>query len=298
MWGFFVFNHDFLKPVVLSKRRVDSTESNQRIPHKASNQPFCNHDRITKQPNQSNQRHPNRSADICNPGNERTPQPKKETIMKKSSICLFGGALIGAGLGSPAAADVTISDSLEMIDLAYGYDSGSFAYADGYVEIDTFDFTVNTSGTIVLDLLSMNHFDTFFDGAIMLFSNDGNPLTAANLLTENDDWAYADTNGSPTTLDSYISTFLTAGEYTVAVRSYNYFFDISEIEAYGNTFGTIFSLDGLGVPESGEYQLDILGDVTVPAPSALALLGLGGLTAARRRRDQAQPRRTTNRRTR
>ena len=86
------------------------------------------------------------------------------------------------------------------------------------------------------------------------------------------------------------------GDYYLAISSYNY----DALNAGGqliwnNTpFGTERPPDGPGAPGpvagwsgasgSGAYQIDLRGVEFIPAPGAMALLGLGGLLAMRRRR--------------
>jgi hypothetical protein len=51
-----------------------------------------------------------------------------------------------------------------------------------------------------------------------------------------------------------------------------------------STMGSLVSWDGSGF-EEGDYSIRLTGaEYSVPAPASLALLGLGGLAAARRRR--------------
>jgi len=223
--------------------------------------------------------------------------------MNTAKVCLFGGALLGAGLSSGAQADITINGALDVLEsyhsgygsgydkigLGSGYGYGYYSYNNGLVGFDTFDFTVLESGMVTFDALSYWSFNTFFDTQIMIFLNDGNVLNEDNYIDGNDDYGYLnlgsinDTNGSISGLDSFLQTFLDAGDYTIVMGGYYY--DIDEV-ASGAGESTVYSSDYFSIPDSGEYQLDIIGNVrpTVPAPGAFALLGMTGLAASRRRR--------------
>ncbi len=223
--------------------------------------------------------------------------------MNTAKVCLFGGALLGAGLSSGAQADIQIIDTLDVLEsyhsgygsdyqkLSLGSGSYNYSYNTGLIEFDTFDFTVLESGLVTFDALSYWSFETFFDTQIKLFSNDGNALTEANYIAGNDDYDYDylnlgyidDYNGSSSTLDSFLQVFLDAGDYTIVMGGYYY--DIDEV-VNGAGESTVYSFDSFRIPDSGEYQLDIIGNVrpTIPTPSGLALLGMTGLAASRRRR--------------
>lgn len=219
--------------------------------------------------------------------------------MNKASLCLFGGALLGAGLSNPALGDIQYSGQIDVIQSHYsgygsydyvglGSDYGSgYGYNHGVIEIHTFNFSVLSDSNVVIDALSWDVFDTFFDTQIMLFNNDGNILSNDNFIAENDDYGFGinlglgDFNGSNSELDSFMNIFLGAGDYTIAIGGLQ--FDADDAAAGG---GESRVLSNSSIPDFGEYQLDIIGDVapTVPAPGALALIGLGGLVGSRRRR--------------
>jgi hypothetical protein len=199
--------------------------------------------------------------------------------MRKSSICLFGGALLGAGLGDTALADIHLEDTIEFISIDSDY--GDYAY--GVLEIHTIDFTVLSDGNVQLDMLSWGVFDSYIDTQITLFNNDGNPLSNANFISYNDD-SYTHLNGSVDSHDSFIDIFLTAGDYTAAVGAL--LFSATQAENGSNSSYVSSFIGGTTASDGGQYYFDIFGDValTVPAPGALALLGFSGLAATRRRR--------------
>jgi len=205
--------------------------------------------------------------------------------MNKSFVCLFGGALLGAGLASPAAASITIDGTLVQSSSNSGGDYGSIAFSIGPTSVDTWDISVLTGGIITFDILSYEVFDAWFNSYLYLFANDGNPLSAENYIAFNgniDDYV-EDLNGSVRSEDSFLEIFLEPGEYTISVSTN--LATIEDVSMGVVASGFILDGGGNGLPTEAYYQLDVFGDVAlVPAPGAMALLGIGGLAATRRRR--------------
>jgi hypothetical protein len=205
--------------------------------------------------------------------------------MNTFTKCLFGGALLGAGLTNPAVAStIGIDGILFQSSSVSGYDFGSVAYSNGPTSIDTFDFTVLNDGWVQLDILSYDIFTNFIDSELFLFTKNGNSLESGNLITFNSASSGFDLNGSSSSLDSFINIFLTTGEYTVAVASFST--QIAEIAGGVSSNGRVYDGGGNGLPTQGQYHLDITGNVVtvVPLPPA-ALAGLGllaGMGAYRR----------------
>ena len=211
---------------------------------------------------------------------------KERNIMNTVQKCLFGGALLGAGLSNTAMADIHIEDTLEFTIITGGYDYfDGGGYAFGFLEIHRFDFTVLSDGNVQLDMLSENSFDAFFNTQIMLFNNDGNPLDTGNLIFTNNNHGGLDFNGSISVLDSFLDVFLAAGDYTIAVGAFE--FIEQDAETGVNHTRASSNISRAVAETGGQYELDIIGNVAitgVPTPGTLALLGLGGLAATRRRR--------------
>jgi hypothetical protein len=173
--------------------------------------------------------------------------------------------------------------------------------------VDHWGFTVDTAGVVTIDMLSwestgvsytdVNHDGegTYFDTFIHLFNNDG-ALDVGDLVASNDDFnnfstGESRTDGSITSLDSYLSLALNAGDYILAVGSYNLTLEdavdgvnettSNHLKGWDDNANSVFDAD------HGDYQITWSGDVTmtsdpgtggaVPEPSSLAIFGLGAL---------------------
>jgi hypothetical protein len=161
--------------------------------------------------------------------------------------------------------------------------------------IDLIPFTVNSDGIVNIDALSYEieqdiwdidgDGDTwesidvngdgeisYFDVELFLYIDDGN-LGLDDFITSNDnDFVNGYSDGSISGYDSYISQYLTYGDYLLSV--------------HGSSLQPGDDIDGLhGYPPpyiagDGDYQITFTGDVTlpiaaVPEPSTIVLLGLG-----------------------
>jgi len=187
---------------------------------------------------------------------------------------------------------------------ALGTQGAWFLGADNSVEttVDRHDFRVNSAGIVSFDILSWEAdpaggtptltsapVDVNGDGEIAFFDAMIRVYDAATnaLIATNDDSASTFGDGSIYNRDSFLSVALAAGDYFLAVGS----FDLSAGEGLAATaFGTgPMTWDGRQyvVADHGDYQLTITGDVrVVPEPSTLALaaLALAGFGVGRRHR--------------
>lgn len=196
------------------------------------------------------------------------------------------------------AVTVTIDDRIEIISGVSSTRGGSAT------EVDHWSFTVTNAGQVDIDVLSYNWdkdndgIARYIDPVIFLFNDDG-ALDSSDLVTANDDSGFTFSDGSTSSLDSFISTTLAAGDYILAISDYA----ISTSTAAGtvNTTGyypaanngTTMEFNYNGCPvlgcDYGDYRITITGDVALPTPSPvplpaglpMGLLGLAGLGALR-----------------
>lgn len=125
-----------------------------------------------------------------------------------------------------------------------------------------------------------------FDPILALFNSLG------VRINQNDD-GDANVAADPVTgahYDTYLSSVLDAGSYTVSVSQYANFAGANLSDAFPGS-GTSGFVDATGHARTSAWAFDILGvesaqQNAVPEPSVLALLGLGlfGFAAARRRK--------------
>ena len=193
-------------------------------------------------------------------------------------VCLFVGA---------ANASVIVQDQIEII-------SGTPSNQGGdATEVDYWYFTANTNGTVTIDTLSwLTDFDSdgeyyFMDPYIGLFNDDGS-LDAADLISLNDDSGSTFSDGSVSSLDSFLSLSLNAGNYVLAITDYSTTTTdlVNGINLNGlypayssNGSSYIYNYRGNDISHA-DYQITFGGDVTVqnaqvPEPATLALLSLG-----------------------
>lgn len=142
--------------------------------------------------------------------------------------------------------------------------------------IDYWDFGVTQAGTTTIDVaardLDFGNGISSLDPFIYLLRNDGS-LDASDFITANDDSSQGRTDGSIHRYDSFISTFLDNGNYTLAIS--NYSLSLTEVLAGENSRGSV-----------GDYQITFSDNVnnvrlassqSVPEPASI--LGLIAVTA-------------------
>lgn len=212
------------------------------------------------------------------------------------------GVIAGAclALSVPAMADAVHNGSILRLG---GEPVGTPNPSDMSSTVDHIAFTVNTAGYITFDALSWEYdFDNgllvdvngdgeyaFIDPLIRLFRDDGD-LTADDELGANDDSSDTLSDGSVSSLDSFLGLDLEVGNYILTVGGYYY--DIDDAIAGMNPSGsypvTADENGDLFASDHGDYRVTFTGDVTVvPAPGAGALFAAGLIGIASRRRRNA-----------
>lgn len=204
--------------------------------------------------------------------------------MNKAALCLISATPLIVGLSSQATADIAFDGSLTQEISIFGNDDPAegYAYSYGETSIDAFTFFALSDGQVQLDVLSFAQYDNWIDSQIYLFSSTNGSFELSDTVAVGEDIVIGeDLNGSSHFNDSFIDVFLTAGEYTVVIGGNG---TRPEDIVLGSSLSLIFGNNGLGIPLSGQYHIDVYGNVAVPTPGALSLLGLGGLVITRRRR--------------
>ena len=166
------------------------------------------------------------------------------------------------------------------------------------ISVDYWEFTVNTPGTVTIDVLSWEKDsnndwswvdlngdgeESFIDSSIHVFEGS---LDATNVYVSNDDnTGNFGSDGTIVGRDSYIAQEFEAGNYIIAISSCGYspYFSVDEAVAGLNQKAIIPYSEGEG--DWGDYSITVSGDVSaVPAPAAVWLMctGLAGLAVVRK----------------
>ena len=187
------------------------------------------------------------------------------------------GSSAGFGLAGGPFVNTTFGGGVQNIGAAL---AGGAVFADDSFSTDVPNNAPNgTTGTLQLDLLASTATPDLFPGG---FNIGGFPATRAGQFMG------ANAGGNPLTNDKpVIVTF--AGWFAFdAAGTQLWGVDVSGlVPVDGNgywtgSFGVGFNNFGAGL---GAIQATLVFDYTVvPAPASMALLGLGGLVATRRRR--------------
>lgn len=140
-------------------------------------------------------------------------------------------------------------------------------------DVDWFSFTVGGTATMVTSVFSLDN--GFADSEVWLVAGDG-----TTILGYNDD---GNPGGGSGGMSSLLTIGLAPGNYYLALSGWD---DGGAANSLPDGFnGSSAPAPGAGVGhgENFTYKL-LLGFNVVPTPGALALMGMGGLLAARRRR--------------
>jgi hypothetical protein len=198
-----------------------------------------------------------------------------------------------AGLAAAASADTVFYNGALTTNSPTFDNPGGSSAGTGVHYYSVTQFTVGTSGNYIFEMASPNtntsNPSNALDTYLRLYSGTFNPASPGNGIASNDDFT-----GTLTVLPGpYAGTIsATATGFTGAQPS-------SRLNNIALTAGTTYFLINTSFRETnyvsttnegqatGPYYVGITGPGTiniVPAPASLALLGLGGLIAGRRRR--------------
>lgn len=212
--------------------------------------------------------------------------------MRTAAIALFG--LLAIAGTSSAAIHVEVGDAGELPGTAQSAaGAGALTGITGSVTAGDADmFRIRISNPAAFSALASG---IQGDTTLYLFNLDGTGIA------KNDD--ISGTNfESELPVGNALYAGLPAGDYLIAIGGFAYQpFSVAVPMVLGeatfdpNTFtGVIGPQNAAPVqswaqlssgPSSGTYSIELTGAEFVPAPSSAALLGLGGLLAARRRRN-------------
>jgi hypothetical protein len=140
-------------------------------------------------------------------------------------------------------------------------------------DVDWFSFTIGGTATMVTSVFSLDN--GFADSEVWLVAADG-----TTILGYNDD---GNPGGGSGGMSSLLTLGLAPGNYYLALSGWD---DGGAFNTLPDGFnGSAAPAPGAGVGhgENFTYTL-LLGFNVVPTPGALALMGMGGMLAARRRR--------------
>jgi len=182
--------------------------------------------------------------------------------------CILTASLAAAGLASAATAGSFFSETEDNNTLALANSLGSFDQPGGSIaiqgtlvegDVDWFSFTLDNTA-------SLSFFAAFTsssgDGIMQIVADGGDVL------------AFDDDSGVGLMPAIQLSD-LAAGTYFLGFSGFG--------DVDGTSVDSDELADGLGHSEDFAYKISV-GFTVVPAPGSLALLGLGGAVAIRRRR--------------
>jgi hypothetical protein len=184
--------------------------------------------------------------------------------MKFTKLTVF---TVCAAVSSAAFAGGIVSEVEDNNSLATANDIGMFDLPGGSIaidgvltdnDVDWFSFTLNNTAS--LSFFSV--FGTSGDGIMQIVGAGGDVL------------AFDDDSGVGFMPAIQIEN-LTAGTYYIGFSGFG--------DVDGASVGTDELADGVGHIQNFSYKINV-GFSIVPAPSSMALLGMGGLIGTRRRR--------------
>jgi hypothetical protein len=173
---------------------------------------------------------------------------------------LFAGAAQAGSLFIESEGNNTIGTSNFVGAFSAPGGSAAVDAVLGVNDVDWFGFSVSDTATL-----------SFFAS----FSNGAGADGVMQIVDDFGDVIAFDDDSGVGNLPALQISNLAAGTYYIGFSGFG--------DAFSDSVDTDELLDGIGHSENFGYKLSI-GFTIVPAPSALALLGMGGMIATRRRR--------------
>jgi len=223
--------------------------------------------------------------------------------MKKSLSALCAVALAGT---AAQAATVSVNDSsapwlgyMNVFELPAN--GGAFLWGSGWGIADLNAVFDDGAGTVTMSPNTIGDPDPYWYQGGGAPGNAGNKLMEANMYQELNDGSLSGTNVNFSG-EIKSNTFTSAHSATVFIRDYAAdfsSFNETRVSADVGAFSIDLATDA-GAGRVVQWGITVLGEnvwftdvapfgsvvvSTVPAPGAMALLGLGGLAATRRRRN-------------
>ncbi|MEM8834334.1 MAG: hypothetical protein AAGD00_00805 [Planctomycetota bacterium] len=231
-----------------------------------------------------------------------------KTIAAVSVLALAGSASaqwveVGDAGDAVGAAAQTPLGSGTLASISGSTDAGAGDLTDAYIITikDGANFSASTDNTIAGD----SDFDTrlwLFDLAgNAVLGNDDSTAGAANFSFQSflaSPAVFAAQPGGGTVDPSATGVTIAPGDYILAIsgfsqealdanldRTIDLAVDFDALHGpNAASTGVLDSWEDTGFEDTGSYTIALTGASFVPAPGAVAMLGLGGLAAARRRR--------------
>lgn len=208
--------------------------------------------------------------------------------MKSSSKCLFGGALLSAGLSVSTAQAQQFQMGYTAAHLsAYEFGSfnsdyqGHFTTGDVNLSVSVSGDSAYANGTLVMNAGGMSAKATAGSFGAYAYSHNHDLIsyfTVDQNFNATVDWDFTQAN-SPYT--NYL-TIIDADNF-ITVFDHNNDAGTTQVSFNAGTNYVMFALSDVTAANFGDVGTS-RWSISVPAPGSAGLLGLAGLIAARRRR--------------
>lgn len=181
-----------------------------------------------------------------------------------TKVMLATLAMVAGAASAQFFSEVESNNTLATANFVGSFSQpGGSVLIDGTItvgDVDWFSFTLNDTASLAVFAGFSN--SSSADGVMQLVNSSGVVI------------AFDDDSGIGFMPALQVAS-LAAGTYYIGMSGFG--------DAGSSSVGTTNVFDGLGHQENFAYKLT-LGVTVIPAPGAMALLGLGGLVATRRRR--------------